>query len=104
MKILLILVLVAVAALFCGFVYLAYVIFKDGNTARNRRRVYDAICLYQDASRSQGIFKVKVKCSDMEPVEETVKRWWDWGRKRILPADKFEIIKPYLKYVRARRT
>lgn len=28
--------------------------------------------------------------------EVTFYRWWDWGYTRILPKDKFEIIKPYL--------
>jgi hypothetical protein len=35
--------------------------------------------------------------NDIEPFERTVFRLWDWGYKRILPKDKFEIIKPYLK-------
>lgn len=34
--------------------------------------------------------------SDIEPAEQALKRWWDWGYKRILPPEKFEIIKPYI--------
>ena len=97
MKILLMMLLSAIAGLFCGFVYLAYVIFKHGNTRRKRAKIYNAICHYQNVARSQGIFKVKVKCSDMEPIDQTEKRWWDWGYKRVLPADKYAIIKPYIK-------
>ena len=34
---------------------------------------------------------------DMELYEKTFWRLWDWGYTRILPKDKFEIIKPYIK-------
>lgn len=97
MKLLLVILLVAVTALLCGFVYLSYIIFKEANTTKQRAKIYDAICMYQNASRNKGIFKVKVKSSDMESVEETDKRWWDWSCKRILPIDKYNIVKPYIK-------
>ena len=33
---------------------------------------------------------------DIEPYMKTFWRLWDWGYKRLLPPDKFELIKPYL--------
>lgn len=38
-----------------------------------------------------------VKHSDMEDISKTLFRFWDWDYTRILPKDKFEMIKPYIK-------
>lgn len=38
-----------------------------------------------------------VSFEDHESFEKTLWRLWDWGYTRILPKDKFEIIKPYIK-------
>ena len=43
-----------------------------------------------------------VEYKDMEYYMKTLCRLWDWGYTRILPKDKFEIIKPYI--VRDRKT
>ena len=38
-----------------------------------------------------------VDYDDKEDYDKTFWRLWDWGHTRILPKDKFEIIKPYIK-------
>ena len=38
-----------------------------------------------------------VEYKDEENYIKTFWRFWDWGYTRILPKDKFEIIKPYIK-------
>lgn len=38
-----------------------------------------------------------VEYKDEEHYMKTFYRLWDWGYTRILPKDKFEIIKPYIK-------
>ena len=38
-----------------------------------------------------------VDYDDMRSYEAVLFRIWDWGYKNILPKDKFEIIKPYIK-------
>ena len=38
-----------------------------------------------------------VDYTDMESYEATLFRIWDWGYKRILPPEKFELIKPFIK-------
>ena len=38
-----------------------------------------------------------INCDDMENYVLTLLRIWDWGYTKILPKDKFEIIKPYIK-------
>ena len=97
--------------LFCGlfllgiaivvFGFMAWMILSDvcihyrlRNTLKNHRVIIDAIYLYRvDLSP----MPYEVDYSDMESVEETYKRFWDWGYKRILPPDKYRIIKPYIK-------
>ena len=37
-----------------------------------------------------------VDFEDTEAFEQTLFRLYDWGYKRILPKEKFEIIKPYI--------
>lgn len=37
-----------------------------------------------------------VDYGDMESYNDTLFRFWDWGYTRILPKDKYEIIKPYI--------
>ena len=60
---------------------------------------------------SEAIYKYKIACIegcdwdalhlveyiDMEDYDKTFLRFWDWGYTRILPQDKFKIIKPYIK-------
>ena len=41
--------------------------------------------------------KTSVDYSDMEDSSRTFWRLWDWSYKRILPPEKFEIIKPFIK-------
>jgi hypothetical protein len=41
--------------------------------------------------------EIGVTFDDMEDLYATLWRLWDWGYKHILPKEKFEIIKPYLK-------
>ena len=40
-----------------------------------------------------------VDFDDMESHNDTFSRFWDWGYTRILPKDKYELIKPYIKVV-----
>ncbi len=37
-----------------------------------------------------------VDFDDMESYNDTLIRFWDWGYARILPKDKYELIKPYI--------
>lgn len=41
--------------------------------------------------------------NDMESYDDTFRRWWDWGYTRILPPEKFEILKPYILEVKEMR-
>lgn len=37
-----------------------------------------------------------VKSKDMEDLEQTIYRLTDWGYKRILPKEKYKLVKPFI--------
>lgn len=76
--------------------YCAFRIHRLDVTLRNREAIIDAIYYYtRDALTNQT--EIKVGYDDMESFEETDNRLWDWGYTRILPPEKFELVKPYIK-------
>lgn len=72
---------------------------KNEVTYHHHMRILKAIKEYQNMCREYGKIS-DVDYDDMENYECTLFRLWDWGYTRILPKDKFEIIKPYIKFVR----
>ena len=73
--------------------------FKNDNTLKNHLIIVDAIHSYCTELIQKGMFDIKnppVYYDDMEDYELTFRRFWDWGYKRILPPEKFELIKPYI--------
>lgn len=72
------------------------------NTSKNQLIIAAAIFAYQNRMcdehdwTSSETVEFAVTYDDMESFDDTDKRWWDWGYTRILPPDKFEIIKPYI--------
>lgn len=72
---------------------------KNMNTAKNQIRILNAITDYQDDCVKKDMYKeaLNVTIQDKEDYDKTFWRLWDWGYTRILPKDKFEIIKPYIK-------
>lgn len=75
-------------------------IIKTEVTYRNQmiiaKAIYDySVQLIEKGQYDRSTFPVKYE--DMEDFEVTLKRFWDWGYKRILSPEKFELIKPYIK-------
>lgn len=76
----------------------AIALLKNDITYKNHMIIANAIHEY-------GMIKIHlhqwnsiaVDFDDMEPYVATYTRWWDWGYTRILPPEKFEIIKPYIR-------
>lgn len=68
------------------------------HAAKRHIRIIDAINAHHDDCFSKGDWESAklVSVADLEDLEKTVLRIWDWGYKRILPQEKYEIIKPYL--------
>lgn len=74
------------------------VIFSVKNlvTFINRSKINDAIFLYRCQCYRKND-KSLVSFDGMESYLATMFRLWDWGYKHILPPEKFEIIKPFIK-------
>lgn len=70
---------------------------KSDVASRNRKIILNAIYKYHiECIEKHRYSEIIVEYFDLEPYEKTVYRLWDWGYTRILPPDKFEVIKPYL--------
>lgn len=76
--------------------FLIVLAFKNENTLKNHLKIIDTIYRYHTDCIRQGI-DPSVEYGDEEDYSTTLWRLWDWGYTRILPKDKFEIIKPYIK-------
>lgn len=82
-----------------ALVGLIVLLFKNANTLRNQTKILCAIKKYRiDCIKNHQYEDMDcVEYRDMETYMTTFWRLWDWGYTRILPKDKFEIIKPYIK-------
>lgn len=76
---------------------------KNENTYKNHiiilLAVKEAMDSQLDVWFMQGCpedFTYEITPDNMEPYVKTLFRLWDWGYTRILPKDKFEIIKGYI--------
>lgn len=89
-----ILVICIVALLFC-----VIAIVKNMNTFYCHNEIGKAIYKYKIACIKGCNWDALhlVEYIDMEDYDKTFLRFWDWGYTRILPQDKFEIIKPHIK-------
>lgn len=74
-----------------AFVLLIFLLIKNANTFNNHIKIVKGIYNY----RINYIYP-EVDYDDMEDYDKTLWRLWDWSYKRILPKEKFEIIKPYI--------
>lgn len=85
-----------IAILFIALMLLLVMMFKNDVTCRQQKRIANAIYVYGLVCIRSGAER-KVDFDDMEHYDRTLFRFWDWGYTRILPPDKFEIIKDYVK-------
>lgn len=72
------------------------ILAKNDFTFNNHMAIIDAICDYQIDCVINGTDE-QVDYADVEDYDVTLLRLWDWGYTRILPKDKFDLIKPYIK-------
>ena len=99
--------IVALALLIlCGLSILSCVLMmiKNEIAYRNCMIITDAIFSYridvikkavENKTISDGV-TYEVNYTDMRDYNKIAMRIHDWGYKKILPADKFEIVKPYI--------
>ena len=70
---------------------------KNTFTYISHRLIGDAIYRYNVyLIRKTKDYHELVFFCEMESYEKTLFRLWDWGYTRILPPEKFELIKPYI--------
>lgn len=81
------------------FLFAVLLEIKNQITLKHRLRINDAIYAYRIDCRCNGQ-QPCVHYGDQESYEKTVLRLWDWGYTRILPPEKYEIIKPYLQQLK----
>ena len=83
----------------CLIAFWVFVFIKNGVTYYMQEKIGDAILAYQlDRIRKGDIHGSDlVSVWDIERYEKTLFRFWDWGYTRILPPEKFELIKPFIK-------
>lgn len=88
------------------FIIGALALIKNEVTCRNHIKIIDAIYEYSINSLNKDFNNWQpgqpqpwnlVDTSDMENYDATLYRFWDWGYTRILPPDKFELIRPFIK-------
>ena len=77
-------------------VFVGLIAIKNGVTFRAHMTISYAIHRYTTEQILNERYEFDVTYDDMESYEKTLFRIWDWGYKRILPPDKFEIVKPYI--------
>lgn len=76
---------------------LILMLVKNDNAFKNRGIIIEAIYEYNTIMITSNKRRDKIDYADMESYDDTLYRWLDWGYENILPPDKFEIIKPYIK-------
>lgn len=78
------------------FIYTMICIIHVEFAFKNQMTILDAIYEYKIDCLDKHIH-IDVDFSDMEDDNVTYARLWDWGYKHILPPEKFELVKPYIK-------
>ena len=85
----------------CGSLIVLFFTFlicgvKNELTCRYSLLFVDAIGRYKLEKIDKGEYTFDVDFEDLEEYNKTLLRLWGWGYTRILPPEKFEIIKPYI--------
>ena len=84
------------AVYFLVIILCVFTVVRNNVTLSNRCKIDDAIYSYRCECRNKKV-EPQVTYSDKEAYYITLQRIYDFGYTRILPKDKFEIIKPYFK-------
>lgn len=83
-------------ALMSGVMFYGLVVLRGEVAYQQHMRILEAIYEYHKDCFSKLEVPV-VMLHDTEEYRETACRVWDWSDKGILPPEKYEIIKPFLK-------
>lgn len=89
---------VMVFILFIAFLLNRLCVIRSCVTYKNHAKIIDAISIYRHNCYKEKVEPI-VNYLDMEQYSDTYSRLWDWGCSRILPKEKYEIIKEYIEEV-----
>lgn len=73
-----------------------FMVVKNNNTLNKRFIIINAIFEYNVDIINGIVIGSLMSYDDMESYDRTLWRLWDFGYKRILPKDKYELIKGYI--------
>ena len=96
MDVLRIMIISVMILIWIGFLICMFLLYRNDCVLENRIIIIDALCDYHRCILEYG-GEMLVTGADMETYKKTLRRFWDWGYTRILPHDKFEIIKDFIK-------
>lgn len=82
--------------LLCILALCAVAMIRSEVAFKNGMIIIEAIYHYQMHMIAIGNYIFDVTYDDMMPYGKIMLRFWDFGYTRILPPDKYEIIKPYI--------
>ena len=79
-----------------SFCFLGILILRTEVVFRQQMKILIAVYRYSCFCLDSDITP-QVELDDVEDFNTTFNRFWDWGYKRILTKEKYEIIKEYIK-------
>ena len=72
-----------------------YILIKITNDDKNFDKIFKAINRYAEDTKD---YETAIKMIDsLEDFDDTLFRFWDWGYKKILPKEYYQLIKPYIR-------
>jgi hypothetical protein len=95
-KIMEVCVLIFLCMALAGVVYCGLLMIRNELAYKQFIRLSDAVYSYINECILQEIQPV-VQFSDFANYDDIASRVWDWSDRDILPPEKYEIIKPFIK-------
>ena len=91
------LLIILIAPVFlCLIVTVGFMLYdaKINNAFKNHKIIIKAIYEHNTACINTFTYPLyRIRYDEMEDIDKTISRFWDWGYTRILPKDRYELIK-----------
>lgn len=76
-------------------IFCIFILIRNGFVFKVQIRMSNAIHGYNCWLIEQHRFNELISYDVIEEYDATMKRFWDWTHKRLVPPDIFELIKPW---------
>jgi len=76
--------------------FLMFILFKNKNTFDKHMNITNAIHTYNRLCIKRHDYIAMIDYKVVEDYDTTLFRLWDWGYKRMVPKDIYELIKEYI--------